>query len=698
LKSQPRPAEAGVVVTGEVNDMSTTGGVVGKERGYNGLIIAILVIFFIFTAADFAMLILRGSEDAKAVNLTTQIQVLSQQTAKLALEAADGNVDSFKEVETNRNTIDVAVQHLNKGDDKGGMRPYADGDSSPAGRSVTALTKAWNQLDADIGKILSNKALVVDSAQRASSLSRELPVLNSSMEQVVNILQQRGGSAEQTYTSARQMLLADRMIRRVQEVLQGGEGAQSAADGLLRDGQLYGSVLKGLLEGNTEVGVRSMGDANARKILGEMQTKWESLQEPVTKLAGSAINLTEVKRAGNLASLDSQNVLLRAHELADQIGKLPVRRLFPNLWWGGLGAVGSVVFLGMLVVLQITEQRRRLRESAELNQRNQEAIMRLLDEMGSLAEGDLTVKTTVTEDITGAIADSVNYAIDELRTLVTTINETSEQVSSSAQETQTTARHLADAAQSQAARISTATSAINQIASSMDTVSKDSAESADVAERSVKIASRGAEVVRETISGMDSIRDQIQETSKRIKRLGESSQEIGSIVELINDIAEQTNILALNAAIQAASAGEAGRGFAVVADEVQRLAERSASATKRIETLVQAIQSDTNEAVNSMEQTTAEVVAGARKAEDAGSALGDIERVSHDLSALIQNISAAARQQSVAATDISQSMNAIQEITSQTSQGASQTAESIGYLAQLASDLRRSVAHFKLPG
>lgn len=416
------------------------------------------------------------------------------------------------------------------------------------------------------------------------------------------------------------------------------------------------------------------------------------------KLVSAAGNLGDVKRAGNQASLDSQNVLLRANELADQIGKLPTRRLFPNLWWGVLGAIGAAAFLAVLIVQLVSDQRRRFQESTELNQRNQEAIMRLLDEMGSLAEGDLTVKTTVTEDITGAIADSVNYAIDELRTLVTTINETSEQVSSSAQETQTTARHLAESAQNQAQRISTATTAINQIASLMDTVSKDSAESADVAERSVKIASRGAEVVRETISGMDSIRDQIQETSKRIKRLGESSQEIGSIVELINDIAEQTNILALNAAIQAASAGEAGRGFAVVADEVQRLAERSASATKRIETLVQTIQSDTNEAVNSMEQTTAEVVAGARLAEDAGSALGDIERVSHDLSALIQNISTQARQQSTAATDISVSMNAIQEITSQTSQGASQTADSIGYLAQLASDLRRSVAHFKLPG
>ncbi|MGN2244598.1 methyl-accepting chemotaxis protein [Frateuria sp. GZRR33] len=676
--------------------MSTTGGI-GKERGYTGLIVLLLIAIG-FAALDFFLLNQKNGEDRQASALTTQIQVLSQQTAKYALEASDGNVDSFKELESTRNAIDAAVQKLAKGDPKGGMEAYGDNNATPAGRSVTALVNAWGQLDGDIRKILSNKAVVLDSAQRADKLSQQMPLLNSSMDQVTNILQQRNGSAEQMLGSSRQMLLADRMVRRVQEVLQGGDSAQAAADGLARDAQLYGTVLKGLTDGNADAGVKAMGDANARKILTDMQENWAALAEPIAKLVSAAAPIADVKNAGNQASLDSQNVLLRANELSDQIGKLPFRRLFPNVWWGVLGAAGAVAFALLLVVTLVRDQRKRFQDSTELNQRNQEAIMRLLDEMGSLAEGDLTVKTTVSEDITGAIADSVNYAIDELRTLVTTINETSEQVSSSAQETQTTARHLADAAQSQAARISTATSAINQIASLMDNVSKDSAESADVAERSVQIASRGAEVVRETISGMDSIRDQIQETSKRIKRLGESSQEIGSIVELINDIAEQTNILALNAAIQAASAGEAGRGFAVVADEVQRLAERSASATKRIETLVQTIQSDTNEAVSSMEQTTSEVVAGARLAEDAGSALGDIERVSHDLSALIQNISTAARQQSAAATDISQSMNAIQEITSQTSQGASQTADSIGYLAQLASDLRRSVAHFKLPG
>lgn len=676
--------------------MSTTGGV-SRERGYTVLIVLLLVAIG-FAALDFFMLNQKNGEDRQAIALTTQIQVLSQQTAKFALESADGNVDSFKELEGTRNAIDSAVQRLNQGDPQSGMQAYADKNRSPAGRAVSALDASWKQLDADISKILSNKAVVLDSGQRAATLSQQMPLLNSSMEQVVNILQQRNGSPEQMLGTSRQMLSADRIIRRVQEILQGGDDAQSAADGLSRDAQLYGSVLKGLINGNPDSGVKPIRDANARKILTAMDTSWAKLADPVAKLVAASSNIVDVKHAGNQASLDSQTVLLRANDVSEQIGKLPLRRLFPNVWWGLIGAIAAVAFALVLVITLIGDQRRRFASSAELNQRNQEAIMRLLDEMGSLAEGDLTVKTTVSEDITGAIADSVNYAIDELRTLVTTINETSEQVSSSAQETQTTARHLADAAEQQAQQISSATSAINQIVNSMDIVSKDSAESADVAEQSVKIASHGAEVVRETISGMDSIRDQIQETSKRIKRLGESSQEIGSIVELINDIAEQTNILALNAAIQAASAGEAGRGFAVVADEVQRLAERSTSATKRIETLVQTIQSDTNEAVNSMEQTTAEVVAGARLAEDAGSALGDIERVSHDLSALIQNISTAAREQSSAATEVSHSMNAIQEITSQTSQGASQTADSIGTLAQLASDLRRSVAHFKLPG
>ena len=234
--------------------MSTTGGV-GKERGNTALIVLLLVAIG-FAALDFWQLNVKNGEDRQAVALTTQIQVLSQQTAKFALESSDGNADSYKELESTRNAIDSAVRKLNKGDAATGMHAYADNNASPVGRAASALDGAWKQLDGDIGKILQNKAVVLDSGQRAAAVSQQMPLLNSSMDQVVNILQQRGGSAEQTYTSARQMLLADRMIRRVQEVLQGGDNAQAAADGLQRDAQLYGSVLQGLIEGNPGSGVR----------------------------------------------------------------------------------------------------------------------------------------------------------------------------------------------------------------------------------------------------------------------------------------------------------------------------------------------------------------------------------------------------------------------------------------------------------
>ena len=431
--------------------------------------------------------------------------------------------------------------------------------------------------------------------------------------------------------------------------------------------------------------------------LAAVEELYAEAQADLDVVLGASADLAEVQAAATQISEESNVLLENSQALFSSFDAINYQRVFPNNYFAIGGAAGAGLGIIGLLFTIFRDQRRRLGTTQELNQRNQEAILRLLDEMGSLAEGDLTVKATVTEDITGAIADSINFAVEALRSLVSTINETAVQVAAAAQETQATAMHLAEAAEHQAQQITSASAQINEMASSIDEVSKNSAESADVAQRSVQIAAKGAEVVRQTIQGMDNIRDQIQETSKRIKRLGESSQEIGSIVELINDISEQTNILALNAAIQAASAGEAGRGFAVVADEVQRLAERASNATKRIETLVQTIQSDTNEAVSSMEQTTSEVVAGARLAEDAGTALGEIEKVSSDLSGLIQGISSAAQQQSSAATNITATMNTIQSITAQTSQGASQTAQSIGNLAQLAADLRRSVADFKLP-
>ncbi|OXL25459.1 methyl-accepting chemotaxis protein [Psychrobacter sp. DAB_AL32B] len=338
----------------------------------------------------------------------------------------------------------------------------------------------------------------------------------------------------------------------------------------------------------------------------------------------------------------------------------------------------------------------RARQIQEENERNQIAILRLLDELGDLADGDLTVNATVSEDFTGAIADSVNFAIDQLRQLVLVINSTADRVSQSSEQTQMNAVELAEASEHQAQEIAGVSAAINEMTVSIDQVSNNAAESATVAQRSVAISYNGAEVVQRSIEGMNVIRDQIQETSKRIKRLGESSQEIGDIVGLINDIADQTNVLALNAAIQASMAGEAGRGFAVVADEVQRLAERSANATKQIETLVKTIQADTSEAVMSMESTTSEVVRGARLAKDAGEALEEVQTVSNTLADLIQNISNAAMQQAESAGHISHTMNIIQDITSQTSSGTMATARSIGELSEMAAALQESVTGFKI--
>jgi twitching motility protein PilJ len=381
------------------------------------------------------------------------------------------------------------------------------------------------------------------------------------------------------------------------------------------------------------------------------------------------------------------------------LGALDVGGLLGSRWLALLlviGAIGAVA-LGFGSYTRLAGARRSADRQAQQGERSQAAILKLLDELSSLADGDLTVKATVTEDITGAIADSINYAIEAMRELVLTINESAILLDGAAKSTQAAAAHLAKASSAQSQQISGTTESIGEMAASIEEVSGNAERCSDVARHSVDVAHKGGEAVRRTIDGMNAIRETIQETSKRIKRLGESSQEIGNIVELINDIAEQTNILALNASIQASMAGDAGRGFAVVADEVQRLAERAATATKQIEALVRTIQADTNEAVVSMERSTTDVVGGALLAENAGAALDEIEQVSHQIASLVQNISASASQQATVSATISRSMQVLKEISTQTAEGTTGAARAIGKLADLSTQLRQSVSGFRLP-
>lgn len=364
----------------------------------------------------------------------------------------------------------------------------------------------------------------------------------------------------------------------------------------------------------------------------------------------------------------------------------------------GLGFLAIVLFLSMLVVSRkqmsaLDEGVQKLRVESE---QNQQAVLKLLDEMGDLADGDLTVTAEVTESITGAIADSINYTIDSLRDLVEEINRATKQVYQATAQAQGTSETLLSAAELQSNQIVETTTAVEQMTQSILQVSKNATEASQVAKQSLDTAAQGTQAVQNTIAGMNEIRTQIQETSKRIKRLGESSQEISEIVDLISDITEQTNILALNAAIQAASAGEAGRGFTVVAEEVQRLAERSSEATKQIGAIVKIIQNDTNSAVVAMEKSTEGVVDGAKLSDAAGQALNQIEVVTHNLADLIASISHATNAQAEVASVVSKNMLQIQNITAQTTDGTKLTAESIGQLTSLAEELSGSVAGFKL--
>lgn len=653
----------------------------------------VLIVSIVLLFANFAYINTQSNYDTEYIGHAGELRVLSQRIAKNSTEAAAGTAEAFGLLRDARNDFQARWGYLTDGNEATGL-PAAP-ESLQA--QIAVVQQDWDTLRQNTDAILANEQTVLSLHQVAATLAETIPQLQVEYEEVVDILLESGAPAAQVSVAQRQSLLAERILGSVNKVLAGDQDSVQAADMFGRDASLFGRVLNAMLEGNAAMEISQVSDEEALERLAEISELFEFVSGSVDEILETSPELFQVRESANVIFSVSQTLLDKASQLAVGFDDLATGRAINTLIGYVLGALAlaSIILIGLVMV---RETNRRLASTAEKNERNQAAILRLLDEIADLADGDLTVAATVTEDFTGAIADSINYSIDQLRDLVATINLTAVQVAGAAQETQATAMHLAEASEHQAQEIAGASAAINEMAVSIDQVSANASESSAVAERSVAIANKGNEVVHNTITGMDNIREQIQDTSKRIKRLGESSQEIGDIVSLINDIADQTNILALNAAIQASMAGDAGRGFAVVADEVQRLAERSSAATKQIEALVKTIQTDTNEAVISMEQTTSEVVRGARLAQDAGVALEEIEKVSKTLAALIQNISNAARQQASSAGHISNTMNVIQEITSQTSSGTTATAKSIGNLAKMASEMRKSVSGFTLPG
>ncbi|MFU8836741.1 MAG: methyl-accepting chemotaxis protein [Thiohalomonadaceae bacterium] len=681
---------------------SKKAGSAGGE-GSKGLAIhvALLLSMLLAMAIVYSLVAIQNAHDTQYLGLVGEQRILSQQISQFAGQASRGTPEIFDQMARLRSEFARNLQLLQGGDQQTGM-PVST--AQPVMDVLAETARLWRRYDENASVIIDGRMMVISMRQIVIQINDHSAQLLALTDEIATLMAQKGASADQVYIASRQLMLSQRIINNVNRVLEGGAGAVTAADRFGRDAALYGRVLNGFLEGDRTLNIRAVTDS-------EIITQLEDTSELFEMLGRQVGGILERSPEMFLVSEAVQNILAEADPLLENLTALErayreaMGDRFLSAMLGNIFAALAVILLILLGWRLRRDAVDRLRSAESMRQatedqsrRSQQAIMRLLDEMGDLADGDLTVNATVTEDITGAIADSMNYTIDALRTLVTQINTTASQVTTAAETTQATAIHLAEASNHQAQQIANASAAVNEMAVSIEGVSKNADQLAEESERSVQIAKKGADAVQKTIRGMDVIRDQIQETSKRIKRLGESSQEIGDIVELINDIAEQTNILALNAAIQAAMAGEAGRGFAVVADEVTRLAERSSDATKQIEALVKTIQTDTNEAVISMEQSTSGVVAGARLAEDAGAALGEIENVSTNLAELVQSITNATRQQATAAGSISDTMNVIQEITTQTSEGTSQTASSIGNLANLASELKRSVSGFKLPG
>ncbi|GGY85707.1 protein PilJ [Marinobacter zhanjiangensis] len=661
-------------------------------QGANKLVAGLIATLIALTVLLVVVLFIvnqNSQNDQEYIAYAGELRVLSQEITSNATEAADGNAEAFDQLQSSRNEFSQLWGYILEGNPETGLPA-----SKLAARSE--VQPYWNTVRDNADRIVNTREDVLALHEVASRLNDTIPNLQRDYRDIVTVLLDNGAPAQQVALAQRQSLLAERIARAVNSVLSGDEDAVVAADRFGRDATEFGRILQGQLEGNPAQDISRIDIEEARYGLEAIEEQFQFVSQNIDAILNASPYLKRVREASNSIFQNSQVLLQEISALANSFaGQADSRIISPLLAYLILALmVATVVAIGVVLYRAAQE---RLAQTQAQNEQNQNAILRLLDELADLADGDLTTEATVTEDFTGAIADSINYAIDQMRGLVQAIRGTAVRVASAAQESQSTAMQLADASEHQAQEIAGASAAVNEMAVSIDQVSSNAAESTAVAERSVAIAKKGAEVVQNTIRGMDNIREQIQETSKRIKRLGESSQEIGDIVSLINDIADQTNILSLNAAIQASMAGDAGRGFAVVADEVQRLAERSSAATKQIEALVKTIQSDTNEAVISMEHTTAEVVRGARLAQDAGVALEEIENVSMSLAELIQNISNAARQQASSAAHISNTMNVIQEITSQTSSGTNATARSIGNLAEMASELRSSVAGFTLP-
>ena len=687
LETTPKPG-SGAPRTARSDSASGSGADTGGLRNYG-------ILFAMLALATAVLVVFQQRESANAtlhVTASSEMQMLSQQIAKSAQLALRGNGPAFVELKSGRDQFASLLLALDEGGDIDGSRvPPVPAALRP---QLEALSAAWQKTERNTAQLLEQRQDLVALNSAVATIGKDSAELLELSEQIVSELQAAATDPVSLGAASRNMMLTQRIAKNASALLVDDAIDPEVAFILGRDIDALRKQIDTL--------AASAPNSHVRSQLGALASAAAPTFDAASAILGNIQKTVQAKQAGSRIFGDSVPLLERSTELTAGLKQLYAgfTRMHALIAAGALASILALAAMARAyrsgVAARRAESERQRQEAESERNLTQQAILRLMNEMGDLADGDLTVRATVTEDITGAIADSVNYTVEELSVLVRRINDAATRVTTATESAQRTSRELLDATERQSREIEEAGTTVQRMAQSMTDSSERALQSAQVARRSLEAARKGAGAVENTIRGMNGIRSQIQETSKRIKRLGESSQEIGEIVELISDITEQTNVLALNAAIQAATAGEAGRGFTVVAEEVQRLAERSAEATKQIAAIVKTIQTDTQDAVGAMENATRDVVEGAQLSDAAGQALSEIDEVSLEAAHLIERISTDTQEQAATAGRVAATMKDILTVTEQTTFGTQQTAVSIGQLTDLAVELKGSVSGFKV--